>query len=224
MPSQQELRWSQLRVGITVIFSCVVLAVLIFLMSGTSGIFTKKLTIRAYFQSTNGLRIGAPVTFQGVTVGNVRNIRIVPTHMPKPVEVVMRIASDESVAAIRKDSVAGLTSAGVLGDLFVDISSENTKGAQVQNGDELQSEGATSIEDVVKAGQGTLQNLDALMGRMDRILAAVEEGKGSVGMILKDPSLYNRANALLGQMQNLIDGISKEIGRASCRERVYVLV
>ncbi|MCU1310264.1 MAG: hypothetical protein JWO20_1389, partial [Candidatus Angelobacter sp.] len=34
MPSQQQLRWSELRVGLTVVFASITLAVLIFLMSG----------------------------------------------------------------------------------------------------------------------------------------------------------------------------------------------
>jgi phospholipid/cholesterol/gamma-HCH transport system substrate-binding protein len=39
VPSQQQLRWSELRVGITVIVASIVLAILIFLMGGTGGPF-----------------------------------------------------------------------------------------------------------------------------------------------------------------------------------------
>jgi phospholipid/cholesterol/gamma-HCH transport system substrate-binding protein len=224
VPSQQELRWSQLRVGITVIFASLVLAVLIFLMSGTAGVFTRKLTLKAYFQAANGLRVGAPVTLQGVTVGNVKEIRIIPDRKGDPVEVVMKIAQSPAVAAIRKDSVASLTSAGVLGDLFVDIDSKNAKEGPIQDGDVLKAEGATSIEDVVKAGQGTLQNMDVLLKRMDRILAAVESGEGSVGKFIKDPALFNKANALIGQMQSIIDDVSKgkgSIGKLLVDDELY---
>ena len=48
MPSQKQLRWSQLRVGLTVVFAAVVLAFLVFLMSGTTGFFTPTMRIIAY--------------------------------------------------------------------------------------------------------------------------------------------------------------------------------
>jgi phospholipid/cholesterol/gamma-HCH transport system substrate-binding protein len=224
VPSQQELRWSQLRVGITVIVASLVLAVLIFLMSGTAGIFTKKLTLKAYFQSANGLRVGAPVTLQGVNIGNVKEIRIVPNRKPDPVEVIMKIADSPAVTAVKKDSKASLASAGVLGDLFVDIDSKAATGAQVQDGDVLSAEGATSIEDVVKAGQGTLQNMDVLLKRMDRILATVEGGQGSVGKFINDPALFNKASALITQMQEIVDGVSKgkgSIGKLLSDDELY---
>ena len=60
MPSQKQLKWSQLKVGLTVVFSAILFGVLIILMSG-GGMFTSKITIRSYFPDASGLRQGAPV-------------------------------------------------------------------------------------------------------------------------------------------------------------------
>lgn len=211
MPSQQQLRWSQLRVGITVIVASIILAVLIILMSGAGGLFSRKLTLRSYFQSTEGLRVGAPVAVEGVTVGNVTKIRLVEGRRLDPVEVTFKMGRDFAFR-VKKDSVASLSSAGVLGDLYVNIESKEAKGPGAEDGDVLKSQDATSIEDVVKAGQGTMQNADVLLKRMDRILAEVENGKGTVGMLLKDPGLYNRANTLLNELQAMTDKINKGQG------------
>ena len=51
--------------------------VLIFLMSGTGGWFTSKITLRSYFDNAGGLREGAPVRLAGVDIGNVTTVRIV---------------------------------------------------------------------------------------------------------------------------------------------------
>src|SRR5207302_6223775 len=109
MPSQQQLRWSQLRVGTTVLVSSITLAILIFLMSGSSGPFSSKLVLKSYFQSTAGLRVGAPVTVQGVTIGNVKKIEIVkdPPNKIAPVLITMKVNKDYGFE-IRKDSVAKL--------------------------------------------------------------------------------------------------------------------
>jgi phospholipid/cholesterol/gamma-HCH transport system substrate-binding protein len=77
VPSQQEVQWSQLKVGVLVIVAAAALTALIFLMSGsTGGIFTGKITLRSYFENAAGLKEGAPVNLEGVTVGNVSAVKI----------------------------------------------------------------------------------------------------------------------------------------------------
>jgi phospholipid/cholesterol/gamma-HCH transport system substrate-binding protein len=223
VPSQQQLRWSELRVGITVIVASVVLALLIFLMGGSGGPFGGKLTLKTYFQSAAGLRVGAPVALEGVTIGNVKSIGVVPGRQLDPVEVTLRV-DEQYKFRIKKDSTASLTAAGVLGDLYVDISSRTAKSAQVEDGDVLPAEDATSIEDTIKAGQTTLQNMDVLLKRMDRILSTVEDGQGTIGKLIKDPALFNRANVMLSQIQGMINEINSgkgNIGKLLKDEELY---
>ena len=207
MPSQKQVQWSELRVGVTVVFATIVLGVLILLMSGTTGLFSKKLTLIAYFDNAGGLRKGAPVQLQGVTIGNVKDIRIVAGRPLEPVLVIMRVGNKYAFN-IRKDSTASLSTAGVLGETFVDIESKLAKGPPAENGDTLAAIGRSDIFDMVKAGQGTLQNMDTLLKRLDRIVYKVETGEGSVGKILNDPELYNRINTLVGQLQSTVDEIT----------------
>ena len=223
MPSQQQLHWSQLKVGITVIFASIVLAVLIFLMSGNIGLFTQKLQLLTYFDNAGGLRIGAPVTLQGVNMGNVTDIRVVAGRPYSPVQVTMKVNSRYK-EMIRKDSTAELATAGVLGELYVDIDSKNAHAGPVQNGDVLPSEEQPGIDDVVKASQSTLQNMEILVKRLDRIVASIEQGEGSVGKLLKDPSLFNRANALLSQMQDIVNTVQSgkgSIGKLLNNDELY---
>jgi len=82
-PSQKQLKWSQLRVGLTVIFASLTLALLLFLMSGTGGYFSHRITLVSYFDNASGLRVGAPVRLSGVDIGNVIAIRVVPDKTNK---------------------------------------------------------------------------------------------------------------------------------------------
>ena len=54
MPSQKQLKWSQLRVGLTVLAASITLGVLTFLMSGTTGLFTPKINLKSYFDNAGG--------------------------------------------------------------------------------------------------------------------------------------------------------------------------
>ena len=211
MPSQQQLKWSQLKVGLTVLFAALVLMLLIFLMTGSAGPFTTKIHLRAYFDNASGLRVGAPVRLQGVDIGNVESVRVVPNHGLTPVEVVMKVTTKYR-ESLRKDSLAELSTAGVLGEVFVDIDSVRAHGPAVENGDTLDIRNKPDLQDMVRASQTTLQNINALLNRVDRIVAFIESGNGSIGKLIYDATLFNRLNSTVSEFQSVAADVSQGKG------------
>jgi len=213
VPSDKQVKWSQLRVGLTVIFACVTLAILIFLMTGTTGLFTRKIVVRAYVDNAGGLREGAPVRLEGVGIGNVTGIRVVrdPARRLAPVEVLMKITTKYS-NTMGKDCLASLNTAGVLGEVFVDVDCREAVGPPLTNGAELPTKDVAQLQDVVRASQGTLQNVDTLVKRLDNILTYVQSGQGSIGKVIYDPALFDRANDMLTQMQHIVAQANSQQG------------
>jgi phospholipid/cholesterol/gamma-HCH transport system substrate-binding protein len=225
VPSQKQLKWSQLKVGLTVLAATVTLGLLIFLMSGTGGLLTSKIQLKSYFDNANGLREGAPVRLAGVDIGNVTNILVVRdrTKQLTPVEVTMKV-STRYLFSLRKDSLTLLSTAGVLGETYIDIDSSQSKGPQAQDGDVLPSREVPDFSDMVRSGQGTLQNMDALLKRLDRIVAFVESGQGSVGKLLYDPTLYDRLNGTVNEFQGLVNQVAQgkgTLGKLFSNEELY---
>ncbi len=213
MPSQKQLKWSQLRVGITVIVASLTLGFLLFLMSGTAGLFTPRITLRSYFDNAEGLRIGAPVRLSGVDIGNVTHIGIVNMADKRltPVEVQMKVSTKYGYA-LRRDSVTSLETAGVLGETYLDIDSSQAVAGDVHDGDILPTQVHPDFNQVVRASQSTLQNMDALLKRADRILAFAESGKGSLGKLIYDPTLYNRFSATVADFQKIVSEVGSGQG------------
>lgn len=211
MPSQKQLRWSELKVGITVIVGSLTLAILVFLISGTSGLFTKKITLVTYFDNAEGIRQGQPVDLQGVAIGNVQSVRVVAGRQLSPVQVIMRVNA-KFQPFLHKDSTATIETAGVLGESFVDIDSKNAKGPMVQDNSELVPGNSPGIPDVVKSSQTSLQNIDLLVKRADSIFAEIQDGKGSLHQAIFDPELINRINTILDQVQTLLNDVSNGKG------------
>jgi phospholipid/cholesterol/gamma-HCH transport system substrate-binding protein len=212
-------------VGLTVVLASITLAVLIFLMSGTGGLFTKKIQIKSYFDNAGGLRVGAPVRLNGVDVGNVASIRVVPDPDKKltPVEVVMKVSTKYQFG-LHTDSVTALSTAGVLGETYVDIDSSQATGPLAKDGDILPIRDHPDIQDVVRSSQSTLQNLDALLKRTDRIIAFIESGQGSVGKLIYDPTLYNRLSSTVNEFQGLVNQVSQgngTIGKLISDDELY---
>jgi phospholipid/cholesterol/gamma-HCH transport system substrate-binding protein len=213
LPSQKQLKWSQLRVGLTVIFASLILALLLFLMSGTGGFFSHRITLVSFFDNASGLRVGAPVRLSGVDIGNVAAIRVVPDKDKQitPVEVIMKVSTKYGFN-LRRDSVTSLDTAGVLGETYLDIDSSQAVGAPAKDGDTLPTQVHPDFNEVVRSSQSTLQNMDALLKRADRILAFAESGKGSIGKLIYDPTLYNRFSDTVADFQGIVNQIAKGQG------------
>ncbi|GAC1659259.1 MAG: MlaD family protein [Acidobacteriaceae bacterium] len=222
MPSQQEIRWSKLRVGLTVVIAAVTLAILVILMGSSTGILTKKIHLTTYFTNAEGVRDGAAVRLQGVDIGNVTRVGVVP-GAALPVKVEMKVTT-KYFGAVKSDSVAALETAGVLGETFVDIDSTNKHGPNAQDYATLPSVDKPGIQDVVKSSQTTLDNINVLLKRLDTIVGTIEDGKGSIGKIINDPSLFNNANAALNKLQLIADEIQTgkgSIGKLLTSEDLY---
>ncbi len=213
MPSQKQIKWSELRVGVTVIFASLVLGLLLFLMSGTGGFFSKRITLVSYFDNAEGLRVGAPVRLSGVDIGNVSKILIVRDRDKQltPVEIVMKVSTKYSFN-LRRDTRTSLETAGVLGETFMDMDSSQAIGPPAQDGDTLPTSVHPDFNEVVRSSQSTLQNMDALLKRADRILAFAESGKGSLGKLIYDPTLYDRFSQTVAELKTVVDEIAKGQG------------
>ncbi len=216
MPSQRQIQWSELRVGLVVLFASITLGVLIFLMTGATGLFTQKITLFAYFDNAEGLRVGAPVRLAGVDIGNVTDIRVVPSRLESPVQVSMKVNTKYQKAML-STSVATLSTAGVLGETFVDILTPapepgSPQGQVLQDNAVLNAQQTPALQDVVRASQTTLANVEVLVRRMDRIVAQIESGKGTIGEFIYDEQLYNRLNAMVNNVDSIVASINQGRG------------
>jgi len=194
-------------------------------MSGTSGFFTPRISLKSYFDNAQGLRDGAPVRLSGVDIGNVTKIRIVPDKDKQltPVEVTMKVSTKYSYA-MHRDSVTSLDTAGVLGETYLDIESNQAVGPPARDGDTLPTKQNPDFNQVVRASQSTLENMDALLKRADRILAFAESGKGSLGKLIYDPTLYNRFSSTVAEFQQIVQQVGSgegSLGRLISRNDAY---
>ena len=203
MPSRKEIKWSQLRVGALVLVAMAVLVAAIIVMSGsTGGLFARKIVLRSYFENAAGLKDGAPVTLEGVTIGNVIHVRVVPERSPTPVEVSMHVGY-EFINGLHADSTATIAQAGVLGDSYVDISSANAKGPEPVNNAELKAGGAPSIQDVIRTSQVSIQEITALIRKVETLVDTLNTKRGTMGELINDPDLYKKISGIATNLQTI---------------------
>ena len=208
MPSRKEIQWSQLRVGALVMAALAVLIGLIFLMSGsTGGLFSRKLQLRSYFENAGGVKDGAPVTLEGVTIGNVVHVKVLPARNPTPVEVTMLVDAKYE-RALHADSTATIAQAGVLGDSFIDISSAHASGPPPANNAELKTGGAPGIQDVIRTSNTSIVILQALLKKVETLVDTLNSRRGTAGELINDPALYTKIGRIADNLDKITSNIS----------------
>ena len=225
MPSRKEIQWSQLRVGALVLAAAAVLVFLIFLMSGSSGgLFARKLVLRSYFENAAGLKDGAPVTLEGVTIGNVIHVRVVPDRSPTPVEVTMQVGQ-EYLRGLHTDSTTSIAQAGVLGDSYLDISSAHATGRPPANNAELKASGSPSIQDVIRNSNESLEQMKKmLLPKIELLIDTLNSKRGSAGEFINDPTLYVKISRIADNLQtitgNVVEG-NGSLGKLIADDTLY---
>ncbi len=212
MPPRKQLTWAQLRVGLLIVVSLIVLTVGLFFISGQTGFLSRKYTLRSYFSSAAGLRQGAQVRLAGIPVGIVEEIRI--SRYPEPsraVEVILRVPRGYQ-NEIRTDSEARLATAGLLGEAFVDISRGKPDHPAIPSGGEVKSIEEADIKRIVQNTNDVISNLRVLGDKLNDITAQIQSGQGTIGKLIYDPAFYKRLTDATGSMERLLSTVEKGHG------------
>ena len=194
MAQRRSLAWTELKVGILVITSFGLLALAIFFVSGQAGFLTPKYTVNAYFENANGLKSGAEVQLEGVTIGNVSTVLISRQADPmKAVEVAMRLGESYK-NIIRTDSVVTIGTIGLLGDKYVDIGRGTEDGRIIDEEEFLQGSEAGDIAKIVQGTNDFVANLQALSDQFKRMTERIDRGEGTLGKLLTDEAIFDNIN------------------------------
>ena len=212
MPQRKEIKWAQLRVGVMVAAGLIVFAIAIFFISGQIGFITRKYTLHAYFATAAGLRPGSQVEVAGVPAGTIRAVRLSTDRDPRrAVEIVIQIARAFQ-GDIRADSVANQTTAGLLGESYLDISRGSPDQPLLPGGGVLKSHQEADIKNVEQNANDVVSNLRVLSASLNNITDQITHAKGSIGKLLYDETLYNRMNATAGSAETVMNNIQQGQG------------
>ena len=224
MPQQERVAWAQLRVGIMVIVGLAILAVGIFFVSGQVGFFNRRYTLKTYLSEASGLREGAQVRLAGVAAGNVKVVQISPyADRARAVEIVMAVTQNYQ-KEIRTDSVASIETVGLLGESYVNISRGTPGQEMVPDGGVLKSSEGAEIKQVMQNADDVIVNLRVLSSQLNNITGQLQSGKGSIGKLIYDQTLFNHLNttaAKLDQMVTNLDEGRGSLGKLLADETFY---
>ncbi len=214
MPESSKIRWSQLKVGIVAFAAMVVLAVLIFLLTGSKNIFQRNESVRTYMADGAGMTESTPVRLNGILVGAVQSIQLSKSKDPKRAVEFELTIQEKYLKEIPEDSTAAVTAANLLGSKFIDITKGQSTTPVKPNG-ELRSLQTQDIPELMAQSANLITTLQDISKRADGMLADIDAGKGNLGKLLRDDELYKRLNAIAAEGQQLLSDVRNGKGTLS---------
>jgi phospholipid/cholesterol/gamma-HCH transport system substrate-binding protein len=211
------------RIGLFFLTGLILFAAAVELTIGL-GVLHDRMTVYADFRDVQGLDRGAEVRLAGLRAGRVEDLRIVGD------KVRVALAVDRTLP-LKEDALAKLDFRALSGERFVSLDLGSPSAPPAKEGDVLQGETPAGIADAVDRLAGVAGSIQTLTDRLNtdagrllgtlgdlvsdnqealstlaQRLASVSEkldrGTGTLGLLVNDPQLYDRATAALGQVQD----------------------
>jgi phospholipid/cholesterol/gamma-HCH transport system substrate-binding protein len=204
------------RIGLFVIIGFAVLLVFIFAIGSQEKMFNRKTEIYAKFQTVSGLKSGAQVQYAGIPIGSVTDIRL-PQSPADSVRVTMKIVNN-ALHLIRANSLATISTEGIIGDKIILIEDGIGPAAAVGEGALVQGKSPKDYTQAIDTLEEAVKNVNRIASEASLILQGLRSGKGSVGKLLTDETLYldiqrlavdSRSTMLAAREQ--IDNVGREV-------------
>ena len=220
MPRSAKVAWSQLKVGIMALLALAILFTLVFLLTGADNPFADKAVLYTYMRDSAAMTVGSGVRLNGILIGKVTDIRL--TNDPDLNRMTLQI-DREHLASIPVDSELGFSAESVLGAKFLNIRRGDEK-ATIQDGGEIKARDDRDFLEIVQSAMPLLESVQSILNRLDKIVAIVERGEGSIGKLIVSEEVYGRVNSLLTDMQKVTHALTTgegTIGRLLYDDALY---
>jgi phospholipid/cholesterol/gamma-HCH transport system substrate-binding protein len=159
---------NELKAGVFVLVSFVLVAALILVMGRERQIFAKQSEYYALFNDVKGLSAGAPVRMGGIPVGRVERVGF--SADPKDLRVHVKLLINTSyLDRIRSDSKVSIDTQGLLGDRFVSVTS-GSESTQLQPGSRIPSTEISDLQQVMARAQTAVDNTSQITERINKAL------------------------------------------------------
>ncbi|NVJ25416.1 MCE family protein [Myxococcus sp. AM011] len=223
-----------LRAGLFVAIGLAVAGVVVFFIGQESRLFQRHHLYRAYFVNVQGLSDQSPVWLGGLEVGKVTGIYF--SEDPKDPKLEVRLQVSAKYAdRVKEDSLAQLTSMGVLGDKAVDISLGSPASPPVEPGGVLSSSTSGDLTNLLKSASEVMDNSVAIsksllktvdaygdpqlatdvqrsMAALRGVLEQVQSGDGVLHALIYDKEAGREVRTLMASASSAAQRVDGAVG------------
>ena len=194
---------NKIKLGIFVTVGLLIFVAGIFFIGARKNLFSNTIAVEALFNTVEGLQVGSQVRYSGINIGTVESISI------KSDSIVLTVLTLESDASqfVKKDAVATITSAGLMGNKIIDISPGSATAKSIEGGDRINTESPTSLEDILGDLKATASSAKTIASNIATISTRIEEGRGLIGNLVSDTTQYQEIESIISSFEMASDNV-----------------
>jgi phospholipid/cholesterol/gamma-HCH transport system substrate-binding protein len=209
--NDQQLRWSNLKIGIVVLIGLVIFVFIVSIVGTEQNIFASTYELRLFMPNVRGLVNGAMVTLGGLKIGYVTDMKFVTRGDTTGVDITMKVLT-KYAPSITVSSVAQIKTIGLLGDRYVDISIGQGGERQLAAGSDLPLLETFDFEAAGPQLDRTLRDFSDLVSNAKQITATINSGEGSVGRLVTKPDLALDLERFVASMNRIAGAVESGKG------------
>jgi len=199
-----------IRLGLFVIIGSILLVLTVYFIGSKKDLFQDTSKISSVFKNVNGLQIGNNVRLSGVNVGTVRGIKI----LTDTAIVVDMLIDENTVHLIKKNSIASISSDGLVGSMMVDIlPGKEPSDEIIKPGDTIKSISRIPMSEMLNTLRNTNKNAALLTKDLLKITNAINNGEGLMGALLKDDKLTENIKQTFSNLEQTSKNANRAINR-----------
>jgi len=177
----------EMQVGIFVFIGMIILAVFVLSIGGFKS-WSSGYYLKFNFNFVNGVKVGAPVRYAGVDVGQVKKLNFIYSNgQGTKVQVVGWVKNEVKIPA---DSTVWVNTLGLLGEKYIEILPGKDHLNYAFNKQIFEGNDPLPMQEVERLVKKTAQDID------DTVLK-IKNGEGTIGKLLTDDSIYNEVEGLV---------------------------
>jgi phospholipid/cholesterol/gamma-HCH transport system substrate-binding protein len=182
----------ELKVGAFVFLGLVILAIFV-LSIGNFKTWTSGYGINFIFNFVNGVKIGAPVRFAGVDIGEVKRINFI---FPKDEQryKVQIVGWVKRNVKIPLDSTVWVNTLGLLGEKYIEIMPGEDYSKILTANQSLVGIDPLPMHEIGQLAKNIADDLDAVIRKL-------KNKEGTIGKLLYDDTIYNELEAFIADIR-----------------------
>ncbi|TDE42698.1 MCE family protein [Flavobacterium rhamnosiphilum] len=197
----------KMRLGLFVIIGLTLFVLAVYFIGDKQKMFGKTNHLKAVFNNVSGLQLGNNVRYSGINVGTVRGIEMINDSTIK----VDMLIEKNIFTHIRKNAIATIGSDGLVGNMIINIIPGKGMEASVAPGDEIQSLNRIRTDDLLNTLGVTNKNAALLTADLLKITQEINQGKGTVGLLIKDSTVANNLKETIRYLKITGKGTSESV-------------
>lgn len=178
----------EMQVGVFVFIALVVFVVFVLYIGGLST-WKAGYNLTFVYDFVNGVKIGAPVRYAGVDVGQVSKTFLVlsPEEKKTKVHVLCRI---NGIAQIPDDSEVWINTLGLLGEKYVEIMPGKNYQSIIPPGAVVKGKDPVPMHEIAARAKTMVDDVSA-------IITNIKNGQGTIGNLLYSDRLYKELEGMM---------------------------